>query len=210
MYYYYYYYYYFTWYSLVVFEQAIQEVFVAEKWVRDAQNDAWVEANLCVEANKALGTFEQKNKELTSKLVVEERVRLSAKVGLKNAQDQAEDQRKKLYHTEIELPTQKQLVLELKADLKKVKEAARTTKEAAKASEQASYERRVQETEIQLADELAEVCRDYCKEVQVEALNQAGALTTSEWRLTKNIFFVEDIREVLAVSILLLFLPFPP
>ena len=54
----YYYYYYFTWYSLVVFEQAIQEVFVAEKWVRDAQNDAWVEANLCVEANKALGTFE--------------------------------------------------------------------------------------------------------------------------------------------------------
>ena len=55
--------------------------------------------------------------------------------------------------------------MELKADLQKVKEAARTTKEAAKASEQASYERRVQETEIQLADELAEVCRDYCKEV---------------------------------------------
>jgi len=90
-----------------------------------------------------LGTSEQKNKELTSKLVNEERARLSAEAGLKNAQDQAKDQRKKLYHTEIELATQKQLVLELKADLQKVKEAARTAKETAKASEQASYKRKV-------------------------------------------------------------------
>ena len=33
--------------------------------------------------------------------------RLSAEVGLKNAQDQAEDQRKRLYHIEIELATVK-------------------------------------------------------------------------------------------------------
>ena len=38
-------------------------------------------------------------------------------------------------------------------------------KEAAKALEQASYDCGVQEIEIQLAEELAEVCRDYCKEV---------------------------------------------
>ena len=36
-------------------------------------------------------------------MVAEERVRLSAEVGLKNAQDQANDQRKRLYHSEIEL-----------------------------------------------------------------------------------------------------------
>ena len=36
-------------------------------------------------------------------MVAEERVRLSAEVGLKNAQDQANDQHKRLYHTEIEL-----------------------------------------------------------------------------------------------------------
>ena len=83
-----------TWYSLVFFEQAIQEVFVADEWVKDAQNDAQVEANLRAEANKALGASEQKNKELTSKLVPEERAHLSTEVGLKNAQDQAEDQRK--------------------------------------------------------------------------------------------------------------------
>ena len=34
----------------------------------------------------------RKNKELNSKLVVEKRVRLSTEAGLKNAQDQAEDQ----------------------------------------------------------------------------------------------------------------------
>ena len=38
-------------------------------------------------------------------------------------------------------------------------------KEVSKAVETASYKRGVQEMEIQLADELAEVCMDYCKEV---------------------------------------------
>jgi len=38
--------------------QAIQEVFVVEEWIRDARNEARVEANLRAEANKALGTSE--------------------------------------------------------------------------------------------------------------------------------------------------------
>ena len=38
-------------------------------------------------------------------------------------------------------------------------------KEVSKAAETASYERGVHEMKIRLADELAEVCRDYCKEV---------------------------------------------
>ena len=49
---------------------------------------------------------------------------------------------------------------------------------------------------MMLTDELAEVCREYCKEVWVEALNRARVPTTSEWRLAKNILFSEDIREV--------------
>ena len=36
-------------------------------------------------------------------MVTKERARLHAKMGLKNAQDQANDQRKRLYHSEIEL-----------------------------------------------------------------------------------------------------------
>ena len=62
-----------TWYPLVVSAQAIQEIFVVMEWVKDAQNDARVEANLRTEANKALGTSEKKNKQLTSKLIADER-----------------------------------------------------------------------------------------------------------------------------------------
>jgi len=48
--------------------------------------------------------------------------------------------------------------------LEKAKATARTTEEAAEASRQASYNLGVEETEIQLAEELAEVCKDYYKE----------------------------------------------
>ena len=47
-----------------------------------------------------------------------------------------------------------------------------------------------------MADELAEVCRDYYKEVWLEALNLAEVLATSEWRGARNIYYPPDIREV--------------
>ena len=49
--------------------------------------------------------------------------RKSAKVSLKNAQMQTEEQRQKLHYTEIELAMTKQQVVDLKAELKKAKEA---------------------------------------------------------------------------------------
>ena len=162
--------------------QAIQEVFVSEECVKDARNKARVEANLCTETNKALGAMKQENQELATKLTFEERAQRSAEAGLKNVQGQAEDQRKKLYLTEIELATQKQLVLDLKADLEKAKSIARTAEEAAKASREASYNLEVEEIEIQLAEELAEVCKDYCKETWIEALNLVGVPAASKWR----------------------------
>ena len=36
-----------------------------------------------------MGAYEQKNKELTTKLIAEEKVRMNAEAGLKNAEDQA-------------------------------------------------------------------------------------------------------------------------
>ena len=70
-----------------------------------------------------------------------------------------------MHVTEINLATEKQAVLNLKVELHKVKEAARVAKEVSKDAETASYERGVQEMKIRLAGELAEVCKDYCKEV---------------------------------------------
>ena len=65
--------------------QAIQEVFTTEEWVKNAQNEARVEANLRAETSKALGAVEQKNQELATKLIVEEKGRKNIETSLKNA-----------------------------------------------------------------------------------------------------------------------------
>ena len=122
-----------------------------------------------------------------------DRAHLSAKAGLKNAEIQVEDQCKQLHMIEIELATQRQLVLDLKAELQKVKDAAQVAREAIEAAETASYERGVLDTETRLAKELARVCRDYCAEVWAEALNRAGVPATSKLRSVENIFFLENI-----------------
>ena len=97
---------------------------MAKKWVKEARNDAINEVHLHVEAEKSLRTTKQECKELASKLITEEKERISAETKLKNAQVQAEDQHKLLYQTEIKLATQRQLVLELKSELQKAKEAS--------------------------------------------------------------------------------------
>ena len=160
--------------------QVSQEIFVAEEWVKDARSEARVEANLRAETNKALGAMKHENKELAFKLTVEERERRSAKAGLKNVHNQAEDQRKKLYLIKIELATQKQLVLDLKTELKKAKTASLQAEEATKASRQVSYNLGVEETEIRLAEELPEVCKDYYKEMWTKDLT--GVPIDLEWR----------------------------
>ena len=140
-----------------------QQIFVAEDWVRDSRNKVRDETQSRIAAEKSLSAVRQEKQELAKKLVTKERDRRSAEAGLKSAQDQAEDQRKKLYTTELELATQRQLVLELKAELGRAKEAARATKLSASTEKEASYLRGIEETEVRLTDELAEVCRDYCK-----------------------------------------------
>ena len=90
---------------------------MAEEWVKDARNNVKNMVYLRLEIEKALGAAKEENKELLSKLIVEERERRSVEAGLKNAQTQAEDQRKLLYQTEIELAISRQLVMDLKVDL---------------------------------------------------------------------------------------------
>jgi len=52
---------------------------------------------------------------------------------LKSLETQGEDQHKLLYQTEIELVTSRQLVLDLRAELQKAKEATQLAKEATEA-----------------------------------------------------------------------------
>ena len=90
---------------------------MAKEWVKDARNNVKNMVYLRLETEKALGAAKEENRELLSKLIVEERERRSIEAGLKNAQTQAEDQRKLLYQTEIELATSRQLVMDLKVDI---------------------------------------------------------------------------------------------
>ena len=140
--------------------------------------------------------MKKENKDLFSKLIVEERERKSTQAGLKTAEAQAEDQRKLLYQTKIELATSKQLVLDLKAELQKVKESAQLAREVAETKKQASYILSVEETQAKLTEELAEACRDYCNVTWDEALNIAKVLVDSALRQPGSIYYHPNIREV--------------
>ena len=78
---------------------------MAKEWIRDARNEARAEASSRNEVEKSLGALKQKKQELATKLTIEERARKNVEAGLKNIQDQTENQCKKLYFTEIELAT---------------------------------------------------------------------------------------------------------
>ena len=87
---------------------------------------------------------------------------LSAKAGLKIVERQIKDQHQKLHVTEIDLATERQLVLDLKAALQKAKEEAQLAREAVEAEKRASYQLGVEQTQVKLIEELSKVCKDYC------------------------------------------------
>ena len=58
------------------------------------------------------------------------RARDSAEAGLKTTEKQVEEIRKELYYSEINLATKKQMVTELREELRKAREATQLLKEA--------------------------------------------------------------------------------
>ena len=61
------------------------------------------------------------------------KAKASAEAGLKTTERQAEDLRRELHHCEINLAIEKQLVTDLRKEVRKAKEAAQLLKEAAEA-----------------------------------------------------------------------------
>ena len=66
---------------------------MAEEWCRDARKMADAEAISRAEVEKTLGALKQEHHELVKKLKEAETGRRSTKVGSKNTEKQAEDQR---------------------------------------------------------------------------------------------------------------------
>ena len=147
---------------------------MAKKLVREARNNVKNEVHLRLETKKALGATKEENKELLSKLTAKERERRNVEAGLKNAQTQAEDQRKLLYQIEIELAISRQLVLELKVNLQKAKEAAQLAKETIGAEKQASHRGVIQGMQGLLHGNMGkspQPCRSPCS-LRVEATEE--------------------------------------
>ena len=88
-------------------------MYVAEDWVRSATTNLNAEIQNRYDLEKALGTANHDKAQLAEKLKVAENGQKSAEAGLKNVEAQAEDQRKELYTTHLNLATEKAAVLDL-------------------------------------------------------------------------------------------------
>ena len=80
---------------------------MAGEFCRDNCSLAEAEAQSRAEVEKTVGSLKQENLELAEKFKEAEKGRKSALAGLKNAENQAKDQRQKLYVTETSLATEK-------------------------------------------------------------------------------------------------------
>ena len=149
---------------LVISMKVTQQVYVADDWVQSANNKLDIEIQNRHDVEKALGVANHEKTQLAKKLKAVESACQSAEAGLKNVEAQAEDQRKELYTTQLNLATKQAAVLDLKAKLQRAEEALKVAQEAAKAAETSAYERGVLETEARLTAEVTVVCRGYCAE----------------------------------------------
>ena len=91
--------------------------------MRSTNNNLNAEIQNRHKVEKTLGVANHEKTQLAEKLKAAESVRKSAEAGLKSAEAQAEDQRKELYTTQLNLTTEKAAILDLKSKLQKAKEA---------------------------------------------------------------------------------------
>ena len=169
---------------------------MAEEWYREANNRADAEALTHADVEKSLGVVKQEQLELSEKLKSTDQARSSAEVDLKPVERQAKEQRQKLHSTERDLATQKQMVVDLQVELQKAKEEIQLAKEATEAEKKTSYQLSVEETEIRLAEEISQVCRDYCNTTWDKALTATGVPADSALRLPGSIYYHPQIREI--------------
>ena len=106
---------------------------MAEEWVKNSHEEtrAAYDARDIVEAQ--LGALKDKQAQMVKEVKQALKAKASAEAGLKTTERQAEDLRKELHYYEINLATEKQLVKDLREEIRKAKEAVELLKEAAEA-----------------------------------------------------------------------------
>ena len=106
---------------------------MAEEWVKNSCNEtrAALDARDTTEAQ--LGALKDKQAQLAEQVKQALRDKDSAETGLKTTERQAKDLHKELHYYKINLATEKQMVTDLREELRKAREAAQLLKEAAEA-----------------------------------------------------------------------------
>ena len=169
---------------------------MAEEWVKNSRNETRSALDARDTAEAQLGALKDKQAQLAEQVKQALRDKDSAKASLKTTERQAEDLRKELHYCEINLATEKQMVTDLREELRKAREAAQLLKEAAEAEKQAAYALGVQETQSRLIEEFSAVARDYCDITWGKALDVAGIPADSSLRRLESIYYDSDIREL--------------
>ena len=149
---------------------------MAKEWVKNARGETRVALDAQAEVEVELGVLKENHAKMAEQLKEAVRARDSAKAGLKTMKRQFEEVRKNLHYTEINLATEKQIVIELREELRKAREAAQLFKEATEAEKQAAYALGVQETQGRLTEEFSAVARDYWISLRVKPLTSLGFL----------------------------------
>ena len=106
---------------------------MTKEWVKNARSKARVALDALFETEVELGALKENHSKMAEQLKEAVRARDSAKAGLKTMEKQFEEIRKQLHYTEINMATKKQLVTDLREELRKAREAAQLHKEAAEA-----------------------------------------------------------------------------
>ena len=162
---------------------------MAEDWVKNGPSEARTTFDAQSEVEVELGALKENHSKMTEQLKEAIRARDSAEAGLKTIEKQFKVIHKQLHYNEINLATEKQLVTELREELRKAREAIQLVKEAVEAKKQATYTLGVEETQARLTEEFSVVCKDYCDIFWGKALDVAGVLVDSDLRRLESIYY---------------------
>ena len=91
------------------------------------------------EMEAELGALKENHSKMAEHLKEAIRARDNAEAGLKTTERQFKEVCKELHYSEINLATEKQMVIELREELRKAREAAQLLKDATEAEKQAAY-----------------------------------------------------------------------
>ena len=169
---------------------------MAEEWVKNSRSEMRVALDAQDATEAQLGALRDKQAQMAKQVKQALRDKDSAKAGLKTTERQAEDLRKELHYSEINLATEKQMVTKLREELRKTREAAQLLKEATEAEKQFAYALGVQETQSRLTEEFSTVVKGYCDITWGKALDAAGIPADSSLRRPESIYYDSNIREL--------------